>query len=85
LKSGGRRGRLPPTLSHVKLIRATTYRIFPKAKAGWLDRFSALTLTSPPARLEELDKAAQDVNVSRKAVIKTFGRQALDPENTAPK
>jgi hypothetical protein len=28
--------------------------------------------------LEELDKAAQDLNVSRQAVIKTFVRQALD-------
>jgi len=28
--------------------------------------------------LEELDKAAQDMNVSRQAVIKTFVRQALD-------
>jgi len=30
------------------------------------------------AMLEELDKAAQDLNVSRQAVIKTFVRQALD-------
>ena len=29
-------------------------------------------------RLEELDKAAQDLNVSRQAVIKTLVRQALD-------
>jgi hypothetical protein len=28
--------------------------------------------------LEELDKAAQDLNVSRQAVIKTLVRQALD-------
>ena len=28
--------------------------------------------------LEELDKAAQDLNVSRQAVIKTLIRQALD-------
>ena len=28
--------------------------------------------------LEELDKAAQDLNVSRQAVIKTMVRQALD-------
>jgi len=30
------------------------------------------------AMLEELDKAAQDLNVSRQAVIKTAVRQALD-------
>ena len=30
------------------------------------------------AMLEELDKAAQDLNVSRQAVIKTMVRQALD-------
>lgn len=30
------------------------------------------------AMLEELDKAAQDLNVSRQAVIKTLVRQALD-------
>ena len=30
------------------------------------------------AMLEELDKAAQDLNVSRQAVIKSFVRQALD-------
>jgi metal-responsive CopG/Arc/MetJ family transcriptional regulator len=28
--------------------------------------------------LEELDRAAQDLNVSRQAVIKTLVRQALD-------
>jgi len=28
--------------------------------------------------LEELDKAAEDLNVSRQAVIKTLVRQALD-------
>ncbi len=28
--------------------------------------------------LEELDKAAQDLNISRQAVIKTLVRQALD-------
>jgi hypothetical protein len=30
------------------------------------------------AMLEELDKAAQELNVSRQAVIKTLVRQALD-------
>jgi hypothetical protein len=30
------------------------------------------------AMLEELDQAAQDLNVSRQAVIKTLVRQALD-------
>ena len=30
------------------------------------------------AMLEELDRAAQDLNVSRQAVIKTLIRQALD-------
>lgn len=30
------------------------------------------------AMLEELDKAARDLNVSRQAVIKTLVRQALD-------
>lgn len=30
------------------------------------------------AMLEELDKAAQDLNVSRQAVIKTLVRQGLD-------
>jgi Ribbon-helix-helix protein, copG family len=30
------------------------------------------------AMLEELDKAAEDLNVSRQAVIKTLVRQALD-------
>ena len=30
------------------------------------------------AMLEELDKAAQDLNVSRQAIIKTLVRQALD-------
>jgi ribbon-helix-helix CopG family protein len=30
------------------------------------------------AMLQELDKAAQDLNVSRQAVIKTLVRQALD-------
>lgn len=30
------------------------------------------------AMLEELDKAARDLNISRQAVIKTFVRHALD-------
>lgn len=30
------------------------------------------------AMLDELDKAAQDLNISRQAVIKTLVRQALD-------
>ncbi len=33
--------------------------------------------------LEELDKAAQDLNVSRQAVIKTLVRHALDPHYLA--
>jgi hypothetical protein len=33
--------------------------------------------------LEELDKAAQDLNVSRQAVIKTLIRQALDQQYLA--
>jgi len=33
--------------------------------------------------LEELDKAAQDLNVSRQAVIKTLVRQALDQHSLA--
>jgi len=35
--------------------------------------------------LEELDKAAQDLNVSRQAVIKTLVRQALDQHYLAPR
>jgi hypothetical protein len=31
-----------------------------------------------PGMLEELDKAAREINVSRQAVIKTLIRQALD-------
>jgi metal-responsive CopG/Arc/MetJ family transcriptional regulator len=33
--------------------------------------------------LEALDKAAQELNVSRQAVIKTLVRQALDPHYLA--
>ena len=33
--------------------------------------------------LEELDKAAEDLNVSRQAVIKTLVRQALDRQYLA--
>jgi hypothetical protein len=33
--------------------------------------------------LEELDKAARDLNVSRQAVIKTLVRQALDQHSLA--
>ena len=35
--------------------------------------------------LAELDKAAQDLNVSRQAVIKTLVRQALDQHYLAQK
>jgi hypothetical protein len=33
-----------------------------------------------PGMLEELDRAAQELNVSRQAVIKTLIRQALDQQ-----
>lgn len=36
-----------------------------------------------PQMLEELDKAAKELNVSRQAVIKTLLRQALDQHYTA--
>jgi metal-responsive CopG/Arc/MetJ family transcriptional regulator len=35
------------------------------------------------AVLEELDRAAQDLNVRSQAVIKTLVRQALDPDYLA--
>ena len=33
-----------------------------------------------PGMLEELDRAAQELNISRQAVIKTLIRQALDQQ-----
>lgn len=36
-----------------------------------------------PGMLEELDRAAKELNISRQAVIKTLIRQALDQQNLA--
>ena len=36
-----------------------------------------------PGMLEELDRAAKDLNISRQAVIKTLIRQALDQQYLA--
>ncbi len=36
-----------------------------------------------PSMLKELDRAAQELNISRQAVIKTLIRQALDQQNLA--
>src|SRR5437773_2588478 len=47
------------------------------ARAAWCSRFSVnvdVTASMP----EELDQPAQDLNVSRQAVIKILVRQALD-------
>jgi hypothetical protein len=49
-----------------------------KARAAWFDRFSGSMSTSPRRCGIDLDEAAQDLNVSRQAVIKTLVRQALD-------
>jgi hypothetical protein len=49
---------------------------FFKARDAWFSQFSESMSTA--AMLEELDKAAKDLNVSRQAVIKTLVRQALD-------
>jgi metal-responsive CopG/Arc/MetJ family transcriptional regulator len=39
--------------------------------------------TWPRALLEELDRAARELNISRQAVIKTLIRQALDQQYLA--
>ena len=60
-----------------KPIKARTFLNSLRARAAWFSPFSAL-MDVTAGMLEELDKAAQDLNVSRQAVIKTLVRQALD-------
>ena len=47
-------------------------------KGGMVQSIQRVNVDVTTAMLEELDKAAQDLNVSRQAVIKTLIRQALD-------
>jgi metal-responsive CopG/Arc/MetJ family transcriptional regulator len=42
-----------------------------------------VNLDLAPGMLEELDKAAEEMNISRQAVIKTLIRQALDQQYLA--
>jgi metal-responsive CopG/Arc/MetJ family transcriptional regulator len=45
---------------------------------SWAIPILRVNLDVIASMLEELDRAAQDLNVSRQAVIKTLVRQALD-------
>ena len=51
---------------------------FFKRQGRMVQPIQRVNLDVTAAMLEELDKAAQDLNVSRQAVIKTLVRQALD-------
>ncbi|MGD0793446.1 MAG: hypothetical protein ABR920_16890 [Terriglobales bacterium] len=45
---------------------------------GMMGRIQRVNVDLAAARLEELDQAARELNISRQAVIKTLIRQALD-------
>ena len=51
---------------------------FFKGKGRMVQPIQRVNVDVTAGMLEELDKAAQDLNVSRQAVIKTLVRQALD-------
>jgi hypothetical protein len=51
---------------------------FFKGKGHMVRPIQRVNVDVTASMLEELDKAAQDLNVSRQAVIKTLVRQALD-------
>jgi hypothetical protein len=51
---------------------------FFKGQGRMVQSIQRVNVDVTASMLEELDKAAQDLNVSRQAVIKTLVRQALD-------
>jgi hypothetical protein len=51
---------------------------FSKGEGRMVHPIQRVNVDLTAAMLEELDRAAQELNVSRQAVIKTFVRQALD-------
>jgi len=51
---------------------------FFRGKGRMVQPIQRVNVDITAAMLEELDKAARDLNVSRQAVIKTLVRQALD-------
>ena len=51
---------------------------FFKGKGRMVQPIQRVNVDVTTTMLEELDKAARDLNVSRQAVIKTLVRQALD-------
>ena len=51
---------------------------FFRGKGRMVQPIQRVNVDLTAAMLDELDKAAQDLNVSRQAVIKTLVRQALD-------
>jgi hypothetical protein len=51
---------------------------FFRGKGRMVQPIQRVNLDLTATMLEELDRAAQDLNVSRQAVIKTLVRQALD-------
>jgi hypothetical protein len=51
---------------------------FFKGKGRMVQPIQRVNVDITAGMLEELDRAAQDLNVSRQAVIKTLVRQALD-------
>ncbi|MBM3758088.1 MAG: ribbon-helix-helix protein, CopG family [Acidobacteria bacterium] len=51
---------------------------FYKGEGRLLQPIQRVNLDVTAGMLEELDRAARDLNISRQAVIKTLVRQALD-------
>jgi ribbon-helix-helix CopG family protein len=51
---------------------------FFKGEGRMVQPIQRVNVDATASMLEELDKAAQDLNVSRQAVLKTLVRQALD-------
>jgi hypothetical protein len=57
--------------------------VFFKREGRMVQPIQRVNVDLTAAMLEELDQAAQDLNISRQAVIKTLVRQALDQHYSA--
>jgi len=63
--------------------RGKDVSLFFTNKGQMMSPIQRVNVDLAPGMLEELDKAAKEMNISRQAVIKTLIRQALDQQYLA--
>jgi hypothetical protein len=75
-----RKGRRPASAEAIARLadRGKDVSRFFSNKGRRMDPIQRVNVDFGSAMLEELEKAAQELNISRQAVIKTLIRQALD-------